>query len=593
MTPDAIATSDHPAGGVSCPSCGQWLFAREGVEQVRCRCGLLASGDLIREMSYLRDGIPKWTRRLAALEEAIAGRSATPAAPAVGTAPAARTASPVGAHTVLVGLGALLLVAGVVALTVVLWQFVGALGQVALLAGLVVAAGGSAVYASRRIPATGMALSLVAAGCWFTFALLMAHTIDDAFASLAEPEFTVLFAATAALGILAGRYWRMPAWSVIGALAVPVTLASAMALVVARSDSAVAAALSAGALGALGILAIARPEARAVPHRVPIVVATLALAPLFLITSLALSHEPLTVIVVSAVLAGLGVLAASADATRPAGPVLLGVAAGASVGFGFASPWPSVAVVLASAAAGLLVRAWQRFVNPFTGLAAVTVWMVFAWAVYDGLDLGPGADRTDLDIGWVYATLLAGLGLATAVRAWRERSLLELAVSCLLSSSSVLLAVALFAAEPARTGMLEWYTVPLAAELGVYALVASRLHPGLPSSVTLGPSVAVLLIPAALLGVAEDGGTRVYVVMAVAVLVVVVGILLRLLGLLIPSAVALVIVAMEPLGTLASNLPSWVSYSVAGLILLVAGARFEQVRSRARRAGRWAGENLR
>lgn len=583
MATELTAPVEYPAGGVTCPSCGHWLFAAAGVDQVRCRCGLTAAGADIREASYLRAGIPRWTQRLAELDAAIGGPGESATSGASGTS-RTRADSRVGAHTILVGLGALLLVAGVVALAAVLWQYAGALGQVCLLGALVVGAGAAAVFTSRRIPATGMALSLVAAGCWFTFALLMAHTIEEAFASLAEPEFTVLFAATAGLGLLAGRTWRMPAWSVVGALAIPLAMASALALLVTHSDGARAAALSAGLLGALGILGLGRPQVHDLPHRVPVVVVTLCLAPVFLVASLGQSHEPANVMLVAAVLAGLGVLSETAPATRLVGTALLGVAAGASVGFGFGAAWPSMALVLACAVAGLLLTPWRRVVGPLTALAAAVVWMVFAGGAYESLSR---------DVGWTYAALLAGLGVTTAVWASRIRRLLALALSCVLSSAAVLLAVALIADSASRDATLEWYTVPLAIASGGYGYLASRLRPGLSSIVTLGPSVGVLLVPAAVLGVSEDGTIRVYVVMAVAVGVVVAGILLRLWGLLAPAAVALVIVALEPLGMLASSLPSWVSYSAAGLILLVIGARFEHVRTRARRAGRWAGEHLR
>jgi hypothetical protein len=594
MTAEAPLSTGYPAGGLSCPVCGRWLYAEQTAEQVECRCGLVTSGDLVREAAYLQAGIPKWNRRLVEVHGLIAGAEAAPSD--AGATPQRTPAGPpsqLGAHTVLLGLGAILVIAGVVALAAFLWESLGPGGQVGLLGGLVVVSGAVAVYVARRMPATGMALSLVALGCWFTFTILGAYTVDAAFASLGKPEFTVMFAATAVVGLLAGRLWRMPAWSVVGAVAIPLALASAMALVAAHSDEAAASALSAAALGLLGILGITLPQASVVPYRVAVVAVTLALAPVFLVASLILSAEPANVILVAGVLVGLGLVCVVSPKTSRAGPVLLGLAAGASLGFGLASPWPSLIVVLGCVAIGMLLPAWHRFIDPITGLVASAVWLVFAWTAYEPRLWEFDQTVTDLTVGWAYVALLAGLGVIGGIRAIRVRSVLELLAFCVPAVLSVILAVALLSTMVDRDGTLEWFTVPIALVLACYAFGAWRLRPDLPSIVTVGPSVAVLLIPAAILGIAEDGVTRVYVVMAISVVAVVAGFLLRLVGLVVPSAVALVIVALEPLGLLASSLPSWVSYSAAGLILLVVGARFEHVRTRARRAGRWFGENMR
>ena len=61
----------------------------------------------------------------------------------------------------------------------------------------------------------------------------------------------------------------------------------------------------------------------------------------------------------------------------------------------------------------------------------------------------------------------------------------------------------------------------------------------------------------------------------------------RLAGVLAPAAAALVTVSAVQLVELGRFLPQWVSFAVAGALLIAAGARWEWVRDAGHRGGTW------
>ena len=71
------------------------------------------------------------------------------------------------------------------------------------------------------------------------------------------------------------------------------------------------------------------------------------------------------------------------------------------------------------------------------------------------------------------------------------------------------------------------------------------------------------------------------------VIAVIVGARLRLGGLLIPAAAALVIAACAQVWSGLSTLPRWVGLAIAGTLLVLAGARIEWLRRERRRAVGW------
>jgi hypothetical protein len=122
-----------------------------------------------------------------------------------------------------------------------------------------------------------------------------------------------------------------------------------------------------------------------------------------------------------------------------------------------------------------------------------------------------------------------------------------------------------------------------------------------PSLVTVGPALTLALAPTTVamaldavdrwdLGdgaVTTDYQVRVVALLVVCAALVAVGAWRGWAGVVIPAALALIVVTAVQLVDLGRFLPQWVSFAVAGGLLVLAGARWEKVRTLSRAGGHW------
>lgn len=282
-------------------------------------------------------------------------------------------------------------------------------------------------------------------------------------------------------------------------------------------------------------------------------------------------------------------------------------AAGSAVGLGLA-PWTEGWATGRGVAAGLIVGlllvvvgALDRADRPgllgvsalVTGAAALGSWLL---AVTSDAPWAVGDNRLDV---------AAALALV-AVAGWAEAARRRLpSWSVWLSAAPAAGAVALVLAErPADAPYSpEAYGTCLAAVAAVAGALSWWLRrPAATSTlVTMAPALSLLLLPTTL-AVVDDAtnrwwfgqapGTayqvRVVALFVVAAALVAVGAWRRWLGVLLPAAAALLVVTATQLVELGRFLPQWVSFAVAGGVLVVAGARWEAVRALGREGSAWA-----
>lgn len=134
---------------------------------------------------------------------------------------------------------------------------------------------------------------------------------------------------------------------------------------------------------------------------------------------------------------------------------------------------------------------------------------------------------------------------------------------------------------------VEAYTLPLAVLLGVVGLVRLRRDPAASSWLTVGPLLAVGLLPSAVVSTDDPALLRPLLVLGVGAAVLLLGMARRWQAPLVVGALALVVVAVSQLAPWAVGLPRWLSFGSIGLLLLVLGARYEQRRRDARSALAW------
>jgi hypothetical protein len=127
-----------------------------------------------------------------------------------------------------------------------------------------------------------------------------------------------------------------------------------------------------------------------------------------------------------------------------------------------------------------------------------------------------------------------------------------------------------------------------------------RRPAGTPSLVVIGPALALALAPTTI-AVLQDATNRwgygdplstAYQVRVVGLFVVGAGLVAvgawrRLAGLVVPAALALLTVTGVQLIDLGRFLPQWISFAVAGGLLVLAGARWEKVRTLGHESSDW------
>ena len=288
--------------------------------------------------------------------------------------------------------------------------------------------------------------------------------------------------------------------------------------------------------------------------------------------------------------------------------LLAAASIGAAVGFAVA-PWTDTWAVWRGPLAGLAlggllvflaeVQLIARHAPTLLGvpaLVAATIGLaVWLTAVVNDFPIAPDDVRLGIAVA---LALWAAAGWFEAVR--RHVPVWSVWLGALAGSVATGLAGDVSTVDPA--------IAPEAAgvALGVVAASAGTLcwwlrRPEHTSSlVTIGPALTLLLAPSTLAMIdaatsrwwfGDELGTayqvRVVGLFVVSATLIVVGAWQRLAGVLAPAAAALVTVTAVQLVELGRFLPQWVSFAVAGALLIAAGARWEWVRDAGHRGGTW------
>ncbi len=239
--------------------------------------------------------------------------------------------------------------------------------------------------------------------------------------------------------------------------------------------------------------------------------------------------------------------------------------------------WGEVAVgpfalVLALGTGGLATAAWLA---PRHDLEAATL-AGAAVSCYIAIDVATGARPAYL------AGVLAVCGLAALVYSLRTgRELLALVGVPLVSAAVWVLL------DDAEIGLVEAYSLPLAALCLLVGMVRLRRHPGASSWVTWGPVVTAALVPSTAVAMSEAGLVRPVLVLVAGTATLIFGVHHRWQAPVVTAALCVAGTALSQLGPYAAAVPRWLSLGVLGTVLLVAGATYEARLRDVRRASAW------
>jgi hypothetical protein len=217
----------------SCPRCGrvQALDPRRANADgmVVCECGHRAFAGYIAEAVTIEARLMWLKERIGASDPApdrdIAMRYQIWPAPNAVTPAPRRELSAMTTQTLLLSLGAGLLIVAATVFTAVNWQRLGAAAQIGLLAGLTVGLAAASIRLRARLAATAEALAVVAYGLGAIdivgapgFGLVSESWVDRD-----HPYLPIAFAVFALLVLIAARRWRLQSWMWLGCLTVAVT----------------------------------------------------------------------------------------------------------------------------------------------------------------------------------------------------------------------------------------------------------------------------------------------------------------------------------------------------------------------------------
>lgn len=598
-TEDLDPTRHDSAGMITC-QCGHRAYA-----------GYVAEADsLAGRSTWLADRVaagdaapvPELRAQYAVWDPPSSTRArAIPTGPGTAQVPPPAHGSP-SAQTILLALGALLLVIAGAVFAAVVWDRLGAAGQVVLMLAATAGIGALAIRLSTRLPGTAEALAAVAAGLAAVdlFAAPMLGLLPENW--ITDPTLypAVAFALLGAALVLLNTRFNLQAWSWLGWTA---GLLSSWFLVMVvggatdtlDSDAWVSATLVVPTLTSIAMLAGSQHSVRWPDQRRPLhvvgalglVISTVATAA----AALSSSSLPGALVTTAAAALALGIWSALDHGRTHLLELGASALLGVTVALLLAMPadpqpvWLAAAVTLAGLTVGLAL--WVLRDDRLTAIAgSCSVWIPWA-AVRIGSEPEPlGSDLVTTQMSLLAATVAI---VAFAVAWW-------LPVTGWLGALLGMLALTL---APGRwQDPIEAYSLPFAALLLLAGLLWRRRGPT-PSLQWLGPAVAMALIPSAVATWAapwawdvSNLGTHWHLVRLGAVLVacviaLVVGAHLRLGGLLVPAGLALVIMAGAQVWSGLSNLPRWVGLAIAGTLLVLAGARIESLRRESRRAVGW------
>lgn len=613
MTSNLSGSPDNsadPAGlGLACPRCpdGRLEPGGDPVGTVACpRCGHRAAGAYVREQLWLEQQDRQLHARLDWVRDRVAEggpvvpapRPSGPAGSAVagpasaGPAAARPRVAPgggrpaVAVQTLLLAFGALLLVLAAVVFAAVAWDRLGAVGQVGVLAVLVAALSGAAHTLRSSYRGTAEALASIAAAVAVVALLAAPHLGLGAHWMRARPTLwaALAFAAVAGFGLLMARASALAAWHVAVAAA---AVAAAFSLTLAAGG---------GSLRPVGCAALAVASAavirwqpgRAGPYRHEAPRIGAGLGALAVIAGWngyahldqagwwAAAWSVLALCAVASVLPR-----AAASVPRPVqvvGLLVAGLAAGQALalllgGTGL-DPWVCAPLLALSGGVLLALAELRRTVGTLPArTSAVVVWLV-SLPVIDlatGLPVPPQSAYLGIVAGCLLAvSLLPG---RTAL-AWAGAAVGSFAWWLPLGEHQV--------------ATMEVFTAGSAALLLVAGLLQRRSRPESDSMITLGPALAMAVLPSAVRACSqaiagEDVPRAVLVILGGAVLAAL-GARLRLRACLVIGLLAVAVAGLGQVAALVDLVPRWVALAAAGALLLAAGFNVERLG----RAGRHA-----
>ncbi len=389
-------------------------------------------------------------------------------------------------------------------------------------------------------------------------------------ASLGQLVALVLLAGAVALLWRRRAAWPLAAVGVVGAVAAPVALGASVAA-------------TSALLAAVLVLGTARLVHR--PDEPVLVAALAALAPVLL--GVALASVPLALAATGLVVVLVGILAADAvrrDArTAPAWVATAiaassGAAALAAVLLGATGSAPALALT----ATALVGAGIAPLVEARAGRTARTTADVADVVVAGALGTGLLATTSIDGASVVVAAVVVASG-ASALRPTRR--------PLWLASTAATVVLTWMRLAVAGVELVEAYSLPLAGALLAAGVLARR---GVPrtSWERVGAGLVAGLAPTTAVALVDGDVTRTVAVVAAGVAVTLWGARGREQAPLALGGAVVAAVAVRHLGPVAADLPRWLVLGVAGVVLLAAGATFEQ-RRRDLRAARDAFAGLR
>ncbi|QXC63003.1 hypothetical protein KSP35_09575 [Aquihabitans sp. G128] len=215
------------------------------------------------------------------------------------------------------------------------------------------------------------------------------------------------------------------------------------------------------------------------------------------------------------------------------------------------------------------------------GVAAAVAGTIVAAAHGFGLltagTVGGGVDHTaPLTVALVVgAACLVVVGLTRRGRgpAWS---------GWLLAGGGELVALAWLRLAEGGVVLVEAYTGPLALLVAAAVVLVARKGPGWPARTPSwqleGPVLALGLLPTVFLSLGDPGLTRQAIGLAVGAVLLGFGVAARRRAPVDVGAVAVALIGLQALAPYAAEVPRWISLGLAGTLLVVLGATFEQRR---------------
>ncbi len=597
-----------------CPRCGNPLdpAAADAVDAlVTCSCGHRAYVGYVAEAVAMSARLGWLQDRIAAGDPApppdLARRYGVWGAPVNAARPGPER-QPVGAQTLLLTLGSLLVIAGAIVFAAVMWAHLGVAGQVVLFAVLTLAVGGLAARLHPTLSRTSEALGVMAFGLLVVDEVAAPRLgfLPKGWFEPAHPYLAVAAALLAMAGLAAGHLTGVRAWVWLGWFS-SAAFCGAVAWTVGDraggSRTAQALGVLVLTLAGVALLALSRGlGADRDPIRVAGAAALVVGIPI--VAALALHADGLTgALVTTGITSGATGLAWR---WRPdawfRSLTLAGV--GATIGLALLVPpdrqWVGLGAVAALAGAVVLVVFFRAQRQADGLLAAGVLWA--SWLVGRLARLGVVDDEAARDeladlvrhqVSWM-ALVVAATGFLVA---WRRlggggAALLAWPAAAIGELGLVLAAPAWAPAVP------ESATLSFAALLLVAGVLNTRAgEPG--SLARYGPALTMALLPSAVLtwsapwvvdgasGPTGEHLVRMILVLAAGATLVIVGAWRRLAGVLEPAAAAVLLAGGAQLWTGLTALPRWIALAVAGTVLVLAGARLEWLRGEGHRASTW------